>query len=62
MTRPDSGSRHAAVFGHGDGSAMALLFAATNPDRLTALILASGCHVHICIVSDTDTRSRRVSR
>lgn len=42
MTRPDSGSRHAAVFGHGDGSAMALLLAATNPDRLTALILADG--------------------
>jgi class 3 adenylate cyclase len=37
-----AGSRQAAIFGHGDGSAMALLFAATNPDRLTALILADG--------------------
>ena len=35
-----AGSPRAAVFGHGDGSAMALLFAATHPDRATALILA----------------------
>jgi class 3 adenylate cyclase len=30
----------AAIFGHGDGGVMALLFAATQPDRTTALILA----------------------
>lgn len=35
-------SRQAAIFGHGDGSAMALLFAATNPDRTTALVVADG--------------------
>ena len=35
-----AGSRRAAIFGHGDGGAMALLFAATQPDRTTALILA----------------------
>ncbi|MDX2437628.1 MAG: alpha/beta hydrolase, partial [Acidobacteriota bacterium] len=29
-------SRRAAIFGHGDGGAMALLFAATSPDRTTA--------------------------
>ena len=34
-----AGSRQAAIFGHGDGSTMALLFAATHPDRTTALIL-----------------------
>jgi class 3 adenylate cyclase len=33
-------SRRAAIFGHGDGGAMALLFAATSPDRTTALVLA----------------------
>lgn len=33
-------SRQAAIFGHGDGATMALLFAATHPDRATALILA----------------------
>ncbi len=33
-------SPRAAIFGHGDGGVMALLFAATQPDRTTALILA----------------------
>ena len=28
-----AGSRQAAIFGHGDGGSMALLFAATYPDR-----------------------------
>lgn len=34
------GSKHAAVFGHGDGGGMALLFAASHPGRTSALILA----------------------
>ncbi len=34
------GSGRAAVFGHGDGGSMALLFAATHPGRTSALILA----------------------
>jgi class 3 adenylate cyclase len=33
-------SRQAAIFGHGDGATMALLFAATHPDRATGLVLA----------------------
>ena len=33
-------SRQAAIFGHGDGATMAMLFAATHPDRATALVLA----------------------
>jgi class 3 adenylate cyclase len=33
-------SSQAAIFGHGDGARLALLFAATHPDRTTALILA----------------------
>ena len=33
-------SKRAAIFGHGDGGAMALLFATTSPERTTALILA----------------------
>jgi class 3 adenylate cyclase len=32
-------SRRAAILGHGDGGAMALLFAATSPERTTALVL-----------------------
>jgi class 3 adenylate cyclase len=36
----DSGSRRAALFGHGDGAPMAILFAATHPDRTKALVLA----------------------
>jgi pimeloyl-ACP methyl ester carboxylesterase len=34
------GSERAAVFGHGDGGQMALLFAATHPGRTLALVLA----------------------
>lgn len=34
------GSERAAIFGHGDGASMALLFAASHPGRTTALILA----------------------
>ena len=34
------GSQRAAVFGHGDGGGMALLFAASHPGRTSALILA----------------------
>ena len=33
-------SPQAAIFGHGDGGRLALLFAATHPDRTSALILA----------------------
>jgi class 3 adenylate cyclase/pimeloyl-ACP methyl ester carboxylesterase len=39
----DLGSPRAAVFGHGEGGPMALLFAATHPDRAQALILADTC-------------------
>jgi class 3 adenylate cyclase len=35
-----AGSRRAAVIGHGDGAPMAILFAATHPDRTSALVLA----------------------
>ncbi len=34
------GSERAAIFGHGDGGCMALLFAASHPGRTSALILA----------------------
>jgi class 3 adenylate cyclase/pimeloyl-ACP methyl ester carboxylesterase len=37
------GSQHAVVFGHGEGGAMAMLFAAQHPDRTTALVLADTC-------------------
>jgi class 3 adenylate cyclase len=33
------GSERAAVIGHGDGAPMAILFAATHPDRVSALVL-----------------------
>jgi class 3 adenylate cyclase len=33
-------SRQAAIFGHGDGGPMALLFAVTHPERTSGLILA----------------------
>jgi pimeloyl-ACP methyl ester carboxylesterase len=33
------GSREAALFGISEGGAMALLFAATYPDRVRALVL-----------------------
>lgn len=36
----DLGSQRAALLGHGEGGAMALLFAATHPDRTQALVLA----------------------
>lgn len=39
----DLGSRRAAVFGHGEGGPMALMFAATHPARTQALILADTC-------------------
>jgi len=35
-----AGSERAAVFGHGDGAPMAILFAATHPNRVSALVLA----------------------
>ncbi|UCF68507.1 MAG: adenylate/guanylate cyclase domain-containing protein [Acidobacteriota bacterium] len=35
-----AGSERAAIFGHGDGGQMALLFAATNPGKTSALVLA----------------------
>jgi pimeloyl-ACP methyl ester carboxylesterase len=34
------GSPRAALLGHGDGAPMAILFAATHPDRTSALVLA----------------------
>jgi pimeloyl-ACP methyl ester carboxylesterase len=35
-----AGSKRAALLGHGDGAPMAILFAATHPDRTSALVLA----------------------
>ena len=35
-----AGSERAAVIGHGDGAPMAILFAATHPNRVSALVLA----------------------
>ena len=35
-----AGSKRAALIGHGDGSPMAILFAATHPERTSALVLA----------------------
>jgi len=34
-----AGSKSAAVFGHSEGGALAVLFAATNPERVHALVL-----------------------
>jgi class 3 adenylate cyclase len=34
-----AGSKRAALIGHGDGSPMAILFAATHPERTSALVL-----------------------
>ena len=34
------GSPRAALLGHGDGAPMAIMFAATHPDRTSALVLA----------------------
>ncbi len=36
-----AGSRRAVLFGYSEGAPMSLLFAATNPERVTALILGS---------------------
>ena len=35
-----TGSESAAIFGHGDGAALAIMFAATYPGRVSALVLA----------------------
>lgn len=37
-----AGAGRAVVFAHGDGAAMALLFAATYPERTTALVVVDG--------------------
>lgn len=39
----DVGSRRAALLGHGDGGALAMLFAATHPDRTHSIVLADTC-------------------
>lgn len=39
----DLGLQRAALFGHGEGGAMAMLFAATFPARTSALVLADTC-------------------
>jgi class 3 adenylate cyclase len=39
----DLGSARAALLGHGEGGPMAMLFAATHPDRTQALLLADTC-------------------
>jgi class 3 adenylate cyclase len=39
----DIGSRQAALIGHGEGSPMAILFAATHPRHTKALVLADAC-------------------
>jgi class 3 adenylate cyclase len=39
----DVGSRRAALLGHGEGGALAMLFAATHPDRTHAIVLADTC-------------------
>jgi class 3 adenylate cyclase/pimeloyl-ACP methyl ester carboxylesterase len=39
----DLGSPRAALLGHGEGGPMALLFAATHPERTHALVLADTC-------------------
>jgi class 3 adenylate cyclase/alpha-beta hydrolase superfamily lysophospholipase len=38
-----AGSKRAALFGHAEGGEMAMLFAATYPERTSALILADTC-------------------
>ena len=38
-----AGSRRAAVLGHGDGGLVAILFAATFPERTSALVLVDSC-------------------
>jgi class 3 adenylate cyclase len=39
----DIGSERAALFGHGEGGTMAILFAATYPNRTISLVLADTC-------------------
>lgn len=39
----DLGSPRAALLGHGEGGALALLFAATHPERTHAIVLADTC-------------------
>jgi len=39
----DLGSRRAALLGHGEGGPLAMLFAATHPDRTHAIVLADTC-------------------
>jgi pimeloyl-ACP methyl ester carboxylesterase len=39
----DMGSDRAAVLGHGDGGSMAIMFAATHPNRTSSLVLADTC-------------------
>ena len=39
----DLGCRSVALFGHAEGGTMALLFAATHPERTSALVLADAC-------------------
>jgi class 3 adenylate cyclase len=38
-----AGSKRAALFGHSQGGQMAMLFAATHPERTSALVLADSC-------------------
>jgi class 3 adenylate cyclase len=54
----DIGSERAAVLGHGDGSPMAILFAATHPNRTSSLVLVdawarrSRAHDYPCGIPD----------
>lgn len=41
-----AGSERAAVFGHGDGGLVSILFAATYPDRTSSLVLAD-CYARV---------------
>jgi class 3 adenylate cyclase len=42
-----AGSKRAALLGHADGGQMAMLFAATYPERTSALILVDTCARHL---------------
>src|SRR5215467_8782545 len=42
-----AGSKRAALIGHADGGQMAMLFAATYPERTSALILVDTCARHL---------------
>ena len=46
-----AGSERAAIFGHGDGGLVSMLFAATYPDRTSSLVLADAS---ACIRADAD--------